>query len=211
MTKNLNTLTRTILVSLFLTGCASGYHAINANSMNFHSKSGDSTILVEYQTNLLKHNYAAREIRSGVNLIAVKITNSTNREIIPKKNIKIFSGGNELTMISLNNFYDATRQDPNKSLRFLFLLPLNVYTFSQTTSGSEITSQKNRFYPIGLIIGPALAFGNQAAAKSANRKFKEELDQNNIMEKIIRPGETISGLIAINEKTSNDLIFKTTF
>jgi hypothetical protein len=204
------------VISILFTSCASVYHVISPSTINYNSSSIDSitlnknqSILVEYQGNLLSGKYAKRAVKSGVNLIAVKITNNTTHDIIPKSNIKIFSGENEVVPISLENFFEATKQNPDKSMRFLFLVPLNVYSFSQTTDGDQVTSSKHGFYPIGIILGPALAFGNKAVAKSANKKFKKELDENNIIEKIIRPRETAFGFIAIDGNFLNNLTFKT--
>ena len=211
MPKLLKAFSSVIIVSLLITSCASGYHAISPSTLNFQSKSGDSSILVEYQTNLLSGKYAKREITSDVYLIAVKITNNSSHEIIFKNNLKIFSGEKEVTTIPLNTFYSATQQNPDKSLKFLFLTPLNLYTFSQTTDGGQVTSKKNRFYPIGVIIGPALAFGNLGAAKGANKKFKKELEQNDILERIILPEHTEYGLIAVKDISSPSLTFKRNF
>jgi hypothetical protein len=209
MTTYLKTFSSAIIV--LFTSCASRYHVVNPPTLDFQSQSGDSSVLVEYRTNLLKGKYAKRETKSDVYLIAVKITNNSSREIIFKDDIKIFSGEKEVTPIPLKTFYSATQQDPDKSLKLLFITPLNVYTFSETTNGGEVTSRKNKFYPIGLIIGPALAFGNLAAAKSANKKFKKELDQNEILEKTIPSGHTEYGLIAVRDISSSNLTFKKIF
>jgi hypothetical protein len=211
MPKLLKAFSQMIFISLLITSCASGYHVISPSTLNFPSVSGDSSIVVEYQTNLLSGKYAKREIKSDVYLIAVKITNNSGQDIIFRNNIKIFSNEEEVTPIPLNTFYTATQQNPDKSLTFLFLAPLNVYTFSQTTNGGEVTSKKNRFYPIGIILGPALGLGNMAAAKGANRKFKKELDENDILERIILRGETVYGLIAVKDFASPNLTFKRNF
>ena len=200
-----------IIVSLLITGCASGYHAINPPALNFTSTSGDSVIAVEYQTNLLTGKYLKREISSDVYLVAVKITNNSTHDISFTNNLKIFSGEEEVMPIPLNRFYDATQQNPDKSLNFLFLAPLNVYSFSETTQGNQVTSQKNRFYPVGIIVAPALALGNMAGAKGANKKFKKELEENDISDRIIPAGHSEYGLIAVKDVSSSNLTFKRTF
>jgi hypothetical protein len=211
MPKLLKTFSPVIFISLLITSCASRYHTINPSTLNFPSVSSDSSILVEYQTNLLSGKYAKREIKSDVYLIAVKITNNSGQDIIFRNNIKIFADEKEVTPIPLNSFYTATQQNPEKSLNLLFLTPLNVYTFSQTTNGGEVTSQKNRFYPIGIVIGPALAFGNWATAKGANKKFQNELEENDILDRLIARGQTEYGLIAVKDFSSPNLTFKRNF
>jgi hypothetical protein len=141
------------VISILFTSCASVYHTISPTTLNYSSSSIDSatlnkneSVLVEYQGNLLTGKYAKRAVKSGVNLIAVKITNNSSLDIIPKSSIKIFSGENEVVPVSLENFFEATKQNPDKSLRFLFLIPLNVYSFSQTTDGDQVTSSNGAVY-----------------------------------------------------------------
>jgi hypothetical protein len=211
MRKHLKTFISITIVSLFFTSCASVYHSINPTTLDFQSKSGDSSFRVEYQTNLLTGKYAKREIKSDVYLIAVKVTNNSGREIILRNNLKILSGEKEVTSMALSSFYDATQQNPEKSLMFLFITPLNAYSFSQTTDAGQVTSQKIKFFPIGIILGPVLSLVNRAEAKAANKKFKNELDKNDILERVIPAGHIDYGLIAIRDVSSSDLIFKINF
>ena len=211
MQNHLRNVGMSLIVSVLSAACASGYHYVQPQSIEYQSTSGDSAVTVAYQTSLLSGKYAKRELTSDVYLVALKLTNHSSRDIVFKNNIKVYSGEKELTTMDLNTFYDATQQNPDKSFLFLFLLPLNVYSFSQTTDGNQVTSQHNNFYPIGLIVGPALAFGNRAAAKKANKKFKEELDKNDILEKTIPAGQTATGFIAIRDNSSSELNFKTVF
>lgn len=213
MKKLLSGFLQCVVSSFLLTACASGYHAIKPDTLDYTHGSFEDNLLVEYNPGTLKGMYADREVKSGVKLIAVKIVNNTQREVIPKRDIKVFSGENEVPFMPLSQFYQATDQNPNKSLKFLFLTPLNVYTFSQTTDDNRVTSRKFRFYPIGLILAPSLAFGNQAAATKANKKFKEDLHQNDILERQILHGETVYGLIALDAQSINlyNLVFKTNF
>jgi hypothetical protein len=208
MTKNLQGIYCLIIASSLLMGCASSYQEIKPSALTFQSKTEDNSVKIEYQTNLLNGKYAANEIKTGVTLVAVKISNNTGHDLVVRDNIKIYAGEKELTGISLNDFYELTRQNANKSLLFLALTPVNAYSSQQTTSGSEITSQSTKFYPVGLILGPALAFGNQAAANSANKRFRKELEDNEILGKTIPPGQTAYGLIALRTEPLQTLIFK---
>jgi hypothetical protein len=208
MTKNLQGISFFIITSLFLMGCATGYQEIKTSALTYQSKTENDNVQIEYQTNLLTGKYATNEVKTGATLVAVKISNNTGHDLIVKDNIKIYAGTSQLQPMSLNSFYGLTRQNAEKSLWFLALTPLNAYSFNQTTSGSAVTSQSNKFYPIGIILGPALAFGNQAAANSANRKFRKELDDNDISGKIIPTGQTAYGLIALRADPLQLLTFK---
>lgn len=52
-------------------------------------------------------------------------------------------------------------------------------------------------FPIGLIIGPAIALGNVIGAASANANMLKELTADNIMGKTVEPGQTVTGLMAL--------------
>jgi len=204
-----NSFTLVFIASLFLLSCVSGYHAINPATLHFQPSGNDSGILIEYRANVLTGTYAKHEMTSKVTLLAVKITNNTAHDIIPHASIKIFSGEKEIKLISMAGLYGATKLNPDIYLLFLLLAPVNVYSVSETSNGGQVTSRKKHFYPVGLIIGPSLALGNRAAAKKANKKFKKDLEQNDILDKIIPPGETSYGLIALEGKYSAGLTFKT--
>lgn len=198
------------LSSLFLfASCASRYQIINPQSLDYGTGSEDNNVRVEYRSNVLTGNYAKSEQKSGVSLIAVKITNNSSKSIIPAQNIKVFSGEKEMEVLNANTFYNITQQNADKSLLFLLLAPINVYTYSSTTNGGQVTSEKRRFYPVGLVLGPALAFGNRGAANKANKNYKKELLENNIWEKLIVPGQTGYGLIGLKDASTLTLTFKT--
>lgn len=199
--------------SIFFIGCASGYRAVNPNELNYTYGNVDNELLIEYNDQTLKGNYAAREIKSGVKLLAVKVVNNTGKTIVFGKDVKVFAAQKEIPFISPDEFYNATDQNPNKSLKFLFLLPLNGYSSSERMDGNRVVSRKFRFYPVGIILAPILAFSNKGIANSANKKYKEDLTQKNILNKSILHGETVYGFVAI-EALSVDiksLLFKTNF
>jgi hypothetical protein len=47
--------------------------------------------------------------------------------------------------------------------------------------------------PIGLVIGPAVAGGNVAVSATANKRFRQELIDYDILEREIKNGETFYG------------------
>jgi hypothetical protein len=68
----------------------------------------------------------------------------------------------------------------------------------EASTGGTYSSSSETF-PIGLIIGPGLAGGNVAVAATANARLKQDLLQFELFDKIIKPGETVYGLVAIPE------------
>jgi hypothetical protein len=61
------------------------------------------------------------------------------------------------------------------------------------------TEKQSSSTPIGLVVGPALAGGNMLVAASANKHFSIELQNNSLIDRDIKAGETFYGLIAIND------------
>jgi hypothetical protein len=185
-------------VSLLLFGCATGYKKIQPSKINYLPNASINNIEIDFEKNLLQGKYAENEHKTGTTLVGVKIINNGTADVDASKDLKIYMGQKELNSIRLNNFYELTRQNADKSLLFLLMAPVNIYTSSQTTSGNQVTSSKSHFYPVGIILGPLLAFTNKGRADAANRKFQKDLDDNDLSKKIIHPGETAYGFIALN-------------
>ena len=81
-------------------------------------------------------------------------------------------------------------------------------TVTTNSSDGHKSSSNTEVYPVGLIIGPAVALGNMAVASSANKKFKEELDRYSIFNRVIKKGETGYFLIAISSTTFQPINLK---
>lgn len=205
MTKNLLKASSIVLFLFIVTGCSSSYRTINPSKLSGYTIKESNGIELDYQPAALNGQYLKHQQQTGYGLYAVRVTNNTSKPISIKNNVVITASGKTLSYMELNVFYNFIQQNPERSLQFLFLLPLNGYTKSATTEGSTTTSSSTHFYPVGVILGPALAFGNLAAAKGANEKFKAELDKYDILNKEIGVGKTEFGIIALNENPLNPL------
>jgi hypothetical protein len=64
--------------------------------------------------------------------------------------------------------------------------------------------------PIGLVIGPGIALGNMFVASGANKRFREELLDNDLENRAIANGESFYGLITIKDNGFMPLSFKLT-
>ena len=198
----------TLLISLLFFGCATGYKNIQPSKIIYQQSPSINNVEIDFEKNLLQGKYEENEHKTGTSLLAVKIINNGITDFNVSSNLKVYIGEKELNSMQLNSFYELTRQNANKSLLFLVLLPVNVYTSSQTTDGNQITSSKIHFYPVGLILGPLLAFTNKGIANAANRKFQKNLDDNDISRKVIHPGETAYGFIALNASEMQPLTIR---
>lgn len=190
---------------LVLSSCASGYKVIEPTSLSYLSSSETNNVKLEYKYNLLSKKYLKKELKKGVKLAAIKITNNSNRDYVFGKDLKLtYSSGGQVDLLQNSRAFHKLKQNTPIYLLYLLLTPMR-FEVSQTTNGySEVTSST----PIGLLVGPGIAAGNMITAGSANKKFKTELEDFNLFNKTIKQGETKYGIIVINSNSSESLKLK---
>lgn len=199
-----------LVFALLLDSCASGYKKINPETINYASKNIESNILLEYKYDLLEKKYKKKETKNNIKLIAVKITNNTEKEIVFGRDFKLkYENNNEVNIIETEKLFKTIKQSPASYLWYLLLTPTQFYSGTTTTSNGYVTETKPaNTFPIGLIIGPGLAGGNMIAASTANTNFKNELMQFDLNGKTIKKGETVYGLIGLNSNSYDSIKIK---
>lgn len=179
--------------------CASGYKRINPAGINYISTNVTEGVTLEYKYDLLDKKYEKKELKKGVKLVAVKITNNSDRDIMFGRDALLtYENGTELFVMENDRVFKTLKQKPATYLFYLLLTPLNLYT-------TDANGQQTSSTPIGLILGPGLAGGNLIAASSANKKFKTEMLDYNINGTLIKKGETKYGLIGIKAESFESL------
>ncbi len=190
------------LAVLTLANCASGYNLIEPKSINYVSTNETENVKLEYKYDLLDKKYAKKELKKGIKLVAIKITNSSDNDLMFGRDTKLtYGNGTEIFIMENNNVFKTLKQSPASYLWYLLLTPMNLYT---TGSNGQQTSST----PIGLIVGPGLTVGNIIAAGSANKKFQTEMLEYNINGTLIKKGETKYGLIGIKSDSFDSLKLK---
>tara|TARA_B110001454_G_scaffold218908_1_gene248519 strand:- start:3161 stop:3781 length:621 start_codon:yes stop_codon:yes gene_type:complete len=190
--------TKIILLISFIvafTSCASSYKTINPSNIDYRSKSTDKSVELEYKYELLSKKYNKKELKKGIRLVAVKITNNSNRDLIFGKDIKlVYDDGTSPYIMENEKVYSSLKQSTASYLFYLLLAPVRIY-HNTTQNGYQTVS--NSSFPVGLFLGPALAGGNMTVSSSANSKFEKDLLIYNINGKTVKAGESISGLIGV--------------
>jgi hypothetical protein len=199
--------------AMFLNSCASGYKKINPTTLNYGSKSIENNILLEYKYDLLEKKYRKKEAKNEIKLIAVKITNNTENDIVFGKDFKLFyDSDNQVSIIETEKLFKTIKQSPASYLWYLLLTPIQFYSGETTTTNGAYTETKPaNSFPVGLVLGPGLAGGNMIAASSANKNFKKELMEFDINGKTIKKGETVYGLIGSNSNSYDAIKVKMQF
>ena len=192
--------------AVLLNSCAGGYKKINPKMSYYASKSIENNILFEYKYASLEKKYRKKAEKNGINILSVKITNNTEKDITFGKDFKLVrDNGNDVFIIETEKLFRTVKQSPASYLWYLLLTPTQFYTTSTNSNG--YTEQTSSF-PIGIIIGPGIAGGNMLAASTANKKFKQDLLDYNLLGKKIKPGETVYGLLGIRSKMYNSIYTK---
>ncbi len=189
-----------------LTNCASGYKMIEPKSINYISTNETNNVKLEYKYDLLDKKYAKKELKKGVKLVAIKITNNSDRDLMFGRDAKLtYGNGTEIYVMENEKTFKTIKQSPASYLWYLLLTPVNFYTTKTNSNGFQENTSST---PIGLILGPGLAGGNMIAAGSANKKFKTEMLEYNINGTTIKKGETKYGLIGIKADSFDSLKLK---
>jgi len=190
-------------VCTLLMGCAASYKSLNTESIPYiKDNSSAANVFVEYHHNVLAEarnkKYHKREINKGIQLVALKITNNTETDLEYNRNFQLYNGQTVINVLPVNTVHSQLKQQSPLYLLYLLLSFMNVTTSSTTTTGSTINSSDVHVYPIGLVVGPAIALGNLAVASSANKKFEAEMIGHSIFNRVIKKGETAYFIIGVN-------------
>lgn len=195
-----------LIVLVCLNSCASGYNVINPEGLNYISSNTSNDVVLNYKYDLLDKKYEKKELKKGIKLVAVKITNNSDEELIFGKSLKlIHENGNEIYVMNNEEAFVSLKQSVASYLFYLLLSPVNLYVTKSSDNGFQ---QETSSTPIGLILGPGLTAGNMIAAGSANKKFKTEMLDYNINGTVISKGKTVYGLVAIKTNSFDAITLK---
>jgi hypothetical protein len=202
---NLKRIILSLAIITLLGSCASGYKRINPKTINYYSSSTDRSVNLQYKYELLDKKYKKKEVAKGIRLMAIKITNNSNEDLVFGKDIILtYDDGSKIYIMDNDTVYSSLKQSPASYLWYLLLTPMNLYT-NETQNGFQTQTSST---PIGLVVGPGLAGGNMIAASSANKKFQQNLLDFNINGATIKKGESVSGLIGVRSDDYNSINIK---
>ncbi|WP_158847319.1 hypothetical protein [Algibacter sp. L1A34] len=183
--------------------CASRYRVIEPNNINYVSKTETKGVTLEYKYDLLDKKYSKKEDKKGIRLVAVKISNNSDGDLVFGRDLNlVYANENEIYVLDKEKTFKTLKQSPATHLFYLLLTPVNFYTTKTSEYGLQETTSST---PVGLILGPGLAAGNLIAASSANKKFKTELANFDIKGSTIKQGEVKYGLVGINSESYDAL------
>ncbi len=186
MKKFLNSCLILALIFLF-SGCAQSYYSLNPTKIAYTSSNNLEDITLNYRYDILNERgnkkISKKERKHNVKLVAVKITNNTDKVINIGNNAAFFSGNSMTYPLDAISTKNSLKQSVTSHLLYLLLSPLTL-----SVNGSNP-------FPIGLILGPVISGGNMMNAASANKNLYKELVEYDILFRDILPGQTVFGLV----------------
>ncbi len=193
------------IILIFLTsGCATSYDKIEPQLIKYVST--DNTlegVELKYKYDVLTKKYKKKAEKKGVRLVAIQITNSTEREFIYGENLVLaYDNGNDAIQLDTQKAIKELKQTVPTYLLYLLLTPVNLFITETNSNGFQ---EETNSIPIGLVLGPGLTAINVFTASGANGKLKSELSNNQLMGQKIKPGDVIIGLVALRSNNYDAL------
>lgn len=185
-------------LALALSSCAGGYRPIFPAQVRTYQNHGTDGNAVEfgYQYSALQlkggnRKYIKKERKRGYQTIAVRVKNNTAAELNFSRDLELYFG--DRPAIPVPSLQAANDLKQGVVIYLLYgLLNFSVGGTYNPTTGQTTGAT---FIPTG----PFIAAGNMIGAGTANTNLRKEFVTNDLTNKVIRPGETVYGIISLRE------------
>lgn len=152
---------------------------------------------LDYQFDVLRlrgrnKKYTKKEMKRGYHVVAVRVTNTTGAEINFSRDVTLYYGDRPVVPVAGGIAAHDMKQGVAIYLLYVLLNP--TLTKTSSTNGYVTNQESSTYY-----IGPFIAGGNMLGASMANGNFRRELEQYDLTNRNIRPGETVYGLVCLRE------------
>lgn len=178
----------TALLILF-SSCASKYNPITIDNLNYRTDKKGSDIEYAVNTNVLmefdNNKYANKALKKDVSIIAIELTNHTDKTLDLDRDLQFLSGNNPINPVDMEVAHSLIKQPAG--LYWLWGLLWASFSSCDNNDCSYIP------IPIGLLIGGI----NSSKANKANGFFLDKLTQDDLLQKEVKSGETVRGLLCI--------------
>ena len=179
------------------TSCAGSYTAIQPSRIaTYTSTPSTSPVELAYQFDALRQQggnkkYIKKEAKNGYHVVAVRVTNKSDREINFSRDIDLLYGDRPVTPTPSIAAAHDLRQGVVIYLLYLLLNPrVGATTDPRTGALTGGTT---------LPLGPFIAGGNMLGASSANTNLRKEFAAHDLTNRNIKPGETVYGIMSMRE------------
>lgn len=178
-----------IALTSLVSGCASTYRPVSLNSLPSVATAPTEDVQINYKYDILglagNKKYAKKEAKKNIRVIGIEIKNATGRPITLREDIDLYSGNRKIFPLE-----PTFAKQQLKQIAPLYLLYSLIWVTIANCERDDCTIIP---IPVGAIIG----IGNMSVAASANKHLFEDLTRYDILDKVIEPGESVTGVICI--------------
>lgn len=178
-----------LIMILFLFSCAKQYHNIKTSELVYSDVYVNNGVILEYSYNVLElsgnKKYNSRADANCFQLVAVRLTNTTERKINIGRDIEFFELEGKVKFANPSEISSHVKQYPLLNLLYLPLLAIPI----KIHNGKE-----EKVYRIGALFSVPMIY-NMVISKAANLDFEKDLNRNYILNRDIEVGQSISGVI----------------
>lgn len=179
------------------TGCAGSYALIRPAQITSYTPSQSSgPVALAYQFDALRlggrnKKYGKKEAKHGYRVVAVRVTNNWDREVNFSRDLTLLYGDRPVAPVPAA----IAAQDLKQGVAiYLLYLPVN---FRVGTTYDPFTGRTTggTFLPTG----PLIAAANMVGASGANANLRKEFTFFDLTNRILKPGETVYGILSLRE------------
>lgn len=189
--------------TLLGSSCAGSYTPIRPDRVaTFQSSATTAPLQFGYQYDALRlhgrnKKYVKKEQKKGYHVVAVQVKNNTGADVDFSRDAVLYSGDRPISPASAV----VAAQDMKQGVFIYLLYLLANVNIGGTTNYNPSTGQQTTTGGTFLPTGFAIAGGNMLGAALANKNFRTELEQYDLTNRVIHPGETVYGLLCLRENT----------
>jgi hypothetical protein len=201
-----------LILSLIMTGCAASFKVVNpavlsyANTQKCNDKL-EVSYLDDFYSLTRNYKYFYREKEYNYRTIAIRLKNLTDSSRqITNDNFRIYVNNVELPNADKTKYFKRVHQEAG-----LFLLHLSWglvldYLSAGISGGPHPT--RSEFDPKCSLVAVTIGICNMLYAGNANDLHKTFINENEIFGRTVKPGETIYGIVVLNNSHYEPLVFK---
>ncbi|MET4107223.1 hypothetical protein [Hymenobacter sp. UYP22] len=199
MRKQFTRLAAAAAVAATISSCAGSYHAIRPDRLGNYQAATQAGAPVEFEyrysallANGANKKYVKKERKQGYQVVAVKVKNNTSTDLNFSRDLELTFG--DRPIIPVPSVQAASDLKQGVAIYLLYVL-LNFNVGSTSSVNGTVVQDNTTFIPTG----PFIAGGNMLGASMANKNMRNEFARFDLTNKVIRPGETVYGIVPIRE------------
>ena len=196
-----------LTLASLLTGCAAGYSRPKAERIRFAQGNPDTTALsLAYDYDAMRAGgnrwYANKAASQGISIPAIRITNRTDHLVVVAEDVEFSADGGPVEALPPGKGIGGIRQKTGAYAAYLALSPI-FFTTTEEKCGSYRCDTESHIFPIGAIWGGLLTLINCSISGASNGGFQKDVNEMNLMNVALKPGETREGYLVFRDMKAN--------